>query len=97
PGRLPLLGTSVKVDIAGVIADVTVRQTYRNDGTRPLHATYVLPASCRAAVHGLTMTVGNERVTARIRERDQARHEFAAAKPAGKNAALLEQQRPNVF
>jgi len=95
--RLPLLGTSVQVDIAGVIAHVTVRQSYKNDGTRPIHARYVFPASTRAAVHGLTMTVGEERVVAKIREREQARVEYTAAKKAGKNAALLEQQRPNVF
>jgi Ca-activated chloride channel family protein len=95
--RLPLLGTSVHVDIAGVFAHVTVKQSYKNDGARPIHARYVFPASSRAAVHGLTMTVGEERVVARIRERGQARVEYEQAKHAGKNAALLEQQRPNVF
>src|SRR5262249_19811881 len=95
--RLPLLGTSVQVDIAGVIAHVTVRQSYKNDGARPIHARYVFPAATRAAVQGLTMTVGGERVVAKIREREQARVEFAKAKLEGKNAALLEQQRPNVF
>ncbi|HKQ56790.1 MAG TPA: VIT and VWA domain-containing protein [Candidatus Eisenbacteria bacterium] len=95
--RLPLLGTSVTANIAGVIADVTVKQTYKNDGTRPIHARYVFPASTRAAVHGLTMTVGDQVVRARIREREEAKREFVAAKQAGKNAALLEQQRPNVF
>ena len=95
--RLPLLGTTVTANVAGVIADVTVRQTYKNDGQRPLHARYVFPASTRAAVNGLSMTVGNQIVYAKIREREEARKEFAAAKKAGKNAALLEQQRPNVF
>jgi len=95
--RLPLLGTDVRVDIAGVIARVTVRQTYKNDGARPIHARYVFPASTRAAVHGLTMRVGDEIVRAKIREREQAKREFHEAKRAGKNAALLEQQRPNVF
>ena len=95
--RLPLLGTSVTADVAGVIADVTVRQTYKNDGRRPIHARYVFPASTRAAVHGLSMTIGREIVYAKIREREEAKQEFAAAKKAGKNAALLEQQRPNVF
>jgi Ca-activated chloride channel family protein len=95
--RLPLLGTAVTVNIAGVIADVTVKQTYKNDGTRPIHARDVFPASTRAAVHGLTMTVGDQVVRARIREREEAKREFTAAKQAGKNAALLEQQRPNVF
>ena len=95
--RLPLLGTEVHVHIAGVIAEVTVRQSYKNEGTRPIHAHYIFPASTRAAVHGLTMTIGEERIYAKIKEREEARKEFVAAQEAGKNAALLEEQRPNVF
>ena len=95
--RLPLKDTRVDVAIAGVIADVTVRQVYENRGTRPIHARYVFPASTRAAVYGLTMTVGNVRTVARIREREQASREFEAAKKEGKSASLLEQSRPNVF
>src|SRR4029079_10867071 len=81
----------------GVIADVTVRQVYENRGTRPIHARYVFPASTRAAVYGMTMTVGDVRTVARIRERKQAAREFEAAKKEGKSASLLEQSRPNVF
>jgi Ca-activated chloride channel family protein len=95
--RLPLKDTDVDVAIAGVIADVTVRQVYENRGTRPIHARYVFPASTRAAVYGMTMTVGNVRTVARIREREQATREFEAAKQEGKSASLLEQSRPNVF
>src|SRR6187402_569809 len=95
--RLPLKDTRVDVAIAGVIADVTVRQVYENRGTRPIHARYVFPASTRAAVYGMTMTVGNVRTVARIREREQATREFEAAKQEGKSASLLEQSRPNVF
>jgi Ca-activated chloride channel family protein len=95
--RLPLKDTHVDVAIAGVIADVTVRQIYENRGTRPIHARYVFPASTRAAVYGMTMTVGNVRTVARIREREQASREFDAAKKEGKSASLLEQSRPNVF
>ena len=95
--RLPLKDTRVDIAIAGVIADVTVRQIYENRGTRPIHARYVFPASTRAAVYGMTMTVGNVRTVARIREREQASREFEAAKKEGKSASLLEQSRPNVF
>jgi Ca-activated chloride channel family protein len=45
----------------------------------------------------MTMTVGNVRTVARIREREQATREFQAAKREGKSASLLEQSRPNVF
>src|SRR5262245_12507841 len=48
--QLPLKGTQVEISVSGVIADVRVVQTYKNEGTRPIHATYVFPASTRAAV-----------------------------------------------
>ena len=95
--RLPLKNTSVDVAISGVIADVTVRQIYQNRGSEPLHARYVFPASTRAAVYGMTMTVGDRRIVARIRQREEARAEFETAKSEGKSASLLEESRPNVF
>ncbi len=95
--RLPLKSTAADVAIAGVIADVTVTQIYENEGSRPLEAIYVFPASTRAAVHGMKMTIGERTIVAEIRERERARQEYEAAKEAGKSASLLEQQRPNVF
>ena len=95
--RLPLKQTAVDVAVTGVIADVTVRQVYENRGTRPIHARYVFPASTRAAVYGMTMTVGDVRTVARIRQRAQATREFETAKREGKSASLLEQSRANVF
>lgn len=95
--RLPLKETKADVRIAGVIADVVVTQVYRNEGTRPLNAKYVFPASTRAAVHGMTLQVGEHRIRAKIREKKRAQQEFDQARKEGKSAALLEQQRPNVF
>lgn len=95
--RLPLKSTRVDVAIAGVIADVTVRQVYENRGTRPIHARYVFPASTRAAVYGMTMMVDDVRIVARIKERERAAQEFETAKREGKSASLLEESRPNVF
>ncbi len=95
--KLPLKETRADVHIVGVIADVLVTQVYRNEGSHPLNLRYVFPASTRAAVHGMTMQVGDLRIRAKIREKQAAKQEFEAAKAAGKSAALLEQQRPNVF
>jgi Ca-activated chloride channel homolog len=93
----PLKSTDVVANISGVIADVTVTQVYENHGTGPIHGRYVFPGSTRAAVHGMGIRVGDKAVVAKIRERQKAAQEFEEAKAAGKNAALLEQQRPNVF
>lgn len=95
--QLPLKDTLVKIDVSGVIADVTVLQTYRNEGSRPINARYVFPASTRAAVYSMRMKVGNQVIVAKIKEREQAKQEFDAAKAQGKSASLLEQNRPNVF
>ncbi len=95
--RFPLRSTHVDVDIGGVIADVTVTQRYTNDGRTPINATYIFPASTRASVHGMTMTIGERVITARVKEKEAARRTYEAAKTAGKSASLLEQQRPNVF
>ncbi len=95
--QLPLKSTKAHVNISGVIADVTVTQVYKNESHNPLEAVYVFPASTRAAVYGMKMTIGERTITAKISEREQARQEYNQAKQAGKSASLLEQHRPNVF
>ena len=95
--RLPLKSTRAEVKISGVIADVKVSQVYKNEGKKPLEAIYVFPASTRAAVYDMKMTVGERTITAKVREREQARKEYDQAKQAGKSVSLLEQQKPNVF
>src|SRR5215207_1103112 len=95
--HLPLKDTKVEISASGVIADVRVRQIYRNEGSRPINASYVFPASTRAAVYSMRMQIGDEIIVAKIKEREQAKKDFEQAKEEGKSASLLEQQRPNVF
>src|SRR5687767_5633399 len=95
--QLPLKDTRVEISVSGVIADVKVRQIYRNEGSRAINAAYVFPASTRAAVYAMRMQIGNEIIVAKIKEREQAKKDFVQAKEEGKSASLLEQQRPNVF
>ena len=58
------------------LEESTVRQVYENRGQRPLNARYVFPASTRAAVSGMTMTIGDVRIVAKIKEREAAKQEF---------------------
>ncbi len=95
--QLPLKSTAAQVNVAGVIADVKVTQVYKNEGRQTLEAIYIFPASARAAVYGMKMTIGERTIIAKVREREQARQEYEQAKQEGKTASLLEQQRPNVF
>lgn len=95
--QLPLKDTRVEIAVSGVIADVKVVQVYRNEGSRPINASYVFPASTRAAVYGMRMQIGDQVIVAKIKQREQAQQDFEAAKKEGKSASLLEQNRPNVF
>ena len=91
--QLPLKDTQVEISVAGVIADVKVRQIYRNEGSRPINASYVFPASTRAAVYAMRMQIGNEIIVAKIKERER---QSRIARQEKESASLLEQQRPNV-
>lgn len=94
---LPLQHTGVDVTVSGTVANVTVTQVYKNEGTVPLEAIYVFPASTRAAIYGLEMDVAGKKITAIMKESGEARKDYEAAKNQGKSATLLEQHRPNVF
>jgi Ca-activated chloride channel family protein len=81
---LPLKATEVRVAINGVIADVVIRQRYANEGVRPINARYIFPASTRAAVHGMKMTVGDQVVIAKIKEKKQPRRSSKKRKAPGR-------------
>jgi len=95
--QLPLKSTSAVVDIAGVIADVKVKQVYKNEGSKALEAIYIFPGSTRAAVYGMKMTIGERTIEAKIEESNKARQDYEEARQNGQTASLLEQHRPNVF
>jgi Ca-activated chloride channel family protein len=95
--RLPLKSTSAEVKIAGVIASVNIEQVYMNQGSTTLEAIYIFPASTRAAIHAMKMTVGYRVVEAEIKKRAEAQKIYSKARKKGQTASLLEQQRPNVF
>lgn len=95
--RLPLKSTTADVKIVGTIADVKITQMYVNTGKNTLEAIYTFPMSTKAAVYGMTMTIGKRKITAQIEEKQKARKDYEEAKKEGKRASLLEENRPNVF
>ena len=95
--KLPLKSTAADVKIVGTIADVKITQMYVNTGKNTLEAIYTFPMSTKAAVYGMTMTIGKRKITAQIEEKQKARKDYEEAKKEGKRASLLEENRPNVF
>ncbi len=91
------LDTDITVDAQGDIANVTVVQVFSNPALVPTNATYVFPLPRGAAVHSMTMEVGNERIRAQIDRVEEATAIFEEAQANGQAAALVTQERPNVF
>ncbi len=93
----PLQRTDVKADIAGNLARVVVVQQFSNPSETPIEALYTFPLPHDAAVDGMTFRVGDRQIVGEIRKREEAAQVYAQAKAQGQNAALLDQERPNIF
>ncbi len=96
-GSCPLNNTSVRADISGFIARVRVTQEFENTFAEPIEAVYTFPLSQNSAVDEMTMRVGDRMIRSQIMKREDARKVYETAKTEGKTAALLDQQRPNIF
>ena len=94
---LPLEHTSVDAQLVGPVARVEVSQRYRNPYDVPIEAVYVFPLPENSAVDRMRLRVGDRVIEGVVRERAQARAIYEEAKANGHVAALLEQERPNVF
>src|ERR1044072_1881058 len=99
PGKLilPLKHTSVYADVSGFGARVTVTQTFINPSPKPIEAIYTFPLPADAAVDRMLMKIGDRVIQGKIKRRDEEKQIYEAAKSQGKAAALLDQQRPNIF
>src|SRR5262249_14492622 len=63
----------------------------------PLEAVYVFPLPHDAAVYDLEIRIGNRVIRSVIKEREEAKRTYDAAKSEGKRAALVQEERPNIF
>lgn len=89
--------TEVHAEVTGFLASVDVTQVFGNPYAQPLEATYAFPLPESAAVNAMDITIGERVIRAEIQPRDQARATYERAKSEGKTAALLDQERPNLF
>lgn len=93
----PLKSIHVSARITGTVAHVEVDQVFGNRNAKPVTAVYVFPLPHQAAIHDLSIRMGNKVVRAKIQRKADARRTYENAARQGKTAALLEQERPNLF
>ncbi len=100
PGKYleaPRLRTDFSIAVTGVIARARVTQVFANPSQQWVEGTYVFPLPHDAAVDSLRMQIGGRFIEGEVKERQQARQIYERAAAEGKKAALVEQQRPNLF
>lgn len=94
---VPLVHTDAAFDVRGLVASATVTQQYVNSSATPIEAVYIFPLPHDAAVYDLEIHIGNRVIRSEIHERQEAKRVYEQAKSDGKRAALLEEERPNIF
>jgi Ca-activated chloride channel family protein len=94
---MPLRHTKVSIQVTAFVARTTVEQTFASPFDHPVEAVYTFPLGDRAAVDDFELTVGERTIRGEIKRREEARQVYEDARAAGYQAALLEQERPNIF
>ena len=94
---LASLDTDVDYHISGLVAEVQVRQQFRNTGKDWLEGDYLLPLPPGAAVYSMSLQIGERRIVAEIQRKEAAQKVFAQARASGQQAALIEADEGNLF
>lgn len=92
-----LVKNDVTMTLTGLINHVVVKQRYQNPHPFAVNARYVFPLPDESAVHAMQMQIGERIITGNITLKQQAEQQFEQAQKQGKRAALVRQQRANIF
>lgn len=93
----PLRHTDVRARVSGMSALYTVTQTFDNPYDEPIDAVYVFPLGDGAAVTGYSIAIGERTIAGEIKKKAEARATYDEARAHGHTAALLEQEKRNIF
>jgi Ca-activated chloride channel homolog len=94
---IPLLGVEVVGDVLGGHAHIAVRQRYQNAEARPVEAIYTFPLPSDGTLVGFAMACDGRTIEGVVKEREAAFRDYDDAVLEGHGAALVEQERANVF
>ncbi|MBA3462927.1 MAG: hypothetical protein H0T46_23425 [Deltaproteobacteria bacterium] len=94
---LPMLDSKIEVTVRGPIVETVVTQKFINRSDRAVEATYIFPLPFDAAITAMSIKAGTRTIKAAIEKREEAQRRYESAVSAGVSAAVLDQERPDVF
>jgi Ca-activated chloride channel homolog len=93
----PRVATDFNVTVSGPTARTIVTQRFENPADGWVEGVYVFPLPENSAVDTLKIIAGNRVIIGEVKERQEAKVIYEKAKENGQAAALLEEERPNLF
>jgi Ca-activated chloride channel family protein len=100
PGKYveaPKVATDYTTTVSGPTARTVVTQQFYNPSDGWVEGVYVFPLPDNSAVDTLKIVSGTRVIVGEVKEKQEAKAIYEKAKDNGQAAALLEQERPNMF
>jgi Ca-activated chloride channel family protein len=94
---LAVVDSKIEVTVRGPILETVITQRFRNTTDHPTEATYIFPLPHDAAVTAMAIKSGTRTIHASIEPRETAQRRYETAVGSGVAAALLDQERPDIF
>ncbi|MFT3694957.1 MAG: VIT domain-containing protein [Kofleriaceae bacterium] len=94
---LALIGTRLVGEATGGIARLVLEQKFANRFDEILNVVYRMPLPADGAVSGYEFVIGERTIKGEVDRKRRARERFEHAIVEGKTAALLEQERADIF
>ena len=93
---LTLQGVDVQARLDGLLLRTTLRQRYRNRSGRLVETVYTFPLAHGASLLGLSVTLGDKKMSGAVIEKQEATQRYEQAIDAGDTPVLVEQSSPGL-
>lgn len=94
---LVLQGVDVQARLYGLLLRNTLRQRYRNSTGRLVETVYTFPLAHGASLMGLSVTLGDRKLSGAVIEKRQATQRYEQAIDEGDTPVLVEQSAPGLY
>ncbi|WP_442764080.1 VIT domain-containing protein [Malikia spinosa] len=94
---LTLQGVDVQARLDGLLLRTTLQQRYRNSTGRLVETVYTFPLAHGASLLGLSVTLGDKKMSGAVIEKQEATQRYEQAIDAGDTPVLVEQSSPGLY
>ncbi len=91
------LSAKVDIEVNGLISHTNIKQRFLNNSSDFVEGEYVFPLPDTASIDSMQIKIGSRIIKGQLKEKEQAKKIYKKAQAAGKRAALMTQDRPNLF